>query len=506
MKLKISALLLVFLFFLVGCLHEKEETLSTIQPLTVQSAKAIYDAASISISTKVSSDREKNNMFFRETYEPDWKTALPTRTDDVESVDVPVNEQRLYYVTTHDGQGFYLTGCHHSITIVRSVKTGNTGVYHHFFIPFRDSRDKYRDSYDGELYRGFHNNGYRDDFSGLEIYSNRTGRIIKYLWYVNGKRLFSAYAGDSPEKEMKIGRLMKYYIVKGYGILHDIHTKDGTQYHCPQCGHELYEIDGYYYCSECDWNEMDFWQQYLEECYIYGEGGGSGGNDGGDDPDPLNPDPDPNTGGGGNNGSGSGTGGYDQGDIPENFHFVSNQDTIVLPAFLRIINDCAGEALINELAGYQINFNWSYSCSGLISTVVLHNLNHDTYYLSGNINYCAGGPIASFIVFEELFHCIQVNNSDYSNDWKMNVEVEAKFASYLYAMHTGDSSIMNRFRDAYGSFAPFEYYRQHPEDSVAYLDLVQVVRSQDPVLYGNITENASHRQMNNLATIFDCYE
>lgn len=485
---------------LSGCLEQKENTASSTKGLTVQEAKAIYDELFSLTTTKSPTDREKKNMFYRKFYEVRWETALPTRTDEVESVDVPVNEQRHYYVTTHDGQGFYMTDCHHSITIVKSVKEGATGVYHHFFIPFRDSRDKYRDDYAGDFYRGFYNNGYRDDFTGLELYSNSYGKVIKYLWYIKGKLVFSSFAGNGEESEKKIQQLLKYYIVKGYGILQDIHTKDGSFYICPQCGHELNEFNGYYYCSECDWNEMDFWEQYLEECYIYGEGGGSGG----DDPEPNLPDqPDPNTGGGGgNNGTGSGNGGIDQGDIPANFHFNPNNMAIFFkPAIDKIMDDCAGMELFSILEGIDLNFEY---LNGNLNGVIPGRRSDGNWVVSRIL--VGNDTITAPTLFEEMLHCVQIINQDYGNSWRLNMEVEAKFAAYRFANHANDENAIphNAYYSALANYAA-------DSSSTNYLQLIQYVRNIGDVHqpYANTTdfpESADHRHMNNIGSIFDCYE
>ena len=494
--------LLGMLFFLtISCSEEKGETIPTTQSLTVLQAKAIYDAAFSSSLTKTSSDYEKNNMFYRKSFEPIWKTALPSRSNDVESVDVPVDESRRYYVTTHDKQGFYLTECHHSIVIVKSSKSGATGVYHHFFIPFRDSRDKYRERYNGDLYRGFHNNGFRDDYSGLEFYSNMNGIVIKYLWYINGRRCFSAYSGDGIDYSKKIHQLMNYYIVKGYGIRNVLSTKDGTQYLCPQCGHELNEFNGYYYCSECDWNEMDFWEQYLEECYIYGEGGGNGG-DGWNDPDPINPDPDPNTGGGGNNGSGAGIGGNDQGDIPSNFVFSSSTlAESFQPAIDLLSNDCSGTELLSILSGIQLNFE---PYNGNEIAVVPAHRGNGPMYVSRII--CGNDTITAPTLFEELVHCVQIINQDYGKEWRLNCEVEAKFAAYRFAVHINDENAIPH-NDYYSSLGL--YVDSQTESN--YLQLIQYVKNigDNYHPYADTTrfpESASHRSMNNISSLFDCYE
>lgn len=500
-------ILISFFFSLLtlnGCLQEKEEIASYEPALSVQAARNLYDSALRGRTTKTMSDQERQNMFYRESYVPNWALALPTHTDEVESIDIPVTDNRVYYVVTQDGQGYYLTECHHSLTIVNSKATKQTGVYHHFFIPFRDSRDKYHDSYEGDLYRGFHNNGFRDDFTGLEIYANMNGMIVKILRYSHGKLYTDLYSGNGNKEKERIQYNLRYYISKAYGLQKDIHTKDGAQYLCPQCGHELFEFNGYYYCSECDWNELDFWEQYLEECYFFDEGGGtgSGGNEN-DDPDPMNPnpDPDPNSGSGGQTGQGNGNSGIDQGDAPTWFDFDENALTYVLPSLMEIQLDCAGQILINSLQqAISIQFVENRQLGPLIAVKTPSN----NYSTIARVEYNLNGIIRTSILFEELYHCFQIINNEFHPDWALNVEVEAKYATYKYAVHTGTTADLfipptcsSNWWDA------FQSYDTNPSET-NYTKMVDSVRVSS-ILYAHMPDNSSHHAMNSISTIFDCY-
>lgn len=126
-----SLALIIFSCFLscIGCSQDCVENCpQNTQSITIQDAKSFYDQVLSGSNTKSYSAKERNNMFFRENFVPEWNLALQTKTDKVESVDVPVKDERHYFVTSFDGKGFYLTRCFHSITIVRAVESKEIGV------------------------------------------------------------------------------------------------------------------------------------------------------------------------------------------------------------------------------------------------------------------------------------------------------------------------------------------------------------------------------------------
>lgn len=494
--------LCTLLLSLTGCMQEKEMPQPDGQALTVQQAKELYDAAMDACSTKAISDLEKNNMFYRKDFSPDWKRALPTQTDEIESVDVPLDAKRKYYVLTAGKDGFYLTWCHHSLTVVKSRKTKQTGVYNHFFIPFSDPYREKRSHYENELYRGFHNNGFRDGFSGLELFSTVTGQVVKYNWYVDGKLRYSLFAGDGLKSQMKIRQLLKYYIHRAYSFPETLRVKTKTSYRCPECSHVLHQNeDDFYCCSDCGWNEMDFWEQTLEEAIIYGDGGGGGGGYGGGNDLPVDPNqPDP--GGSGGGGSGHGGGGSNPGAVsgeePANFSFDERARQIILPTLLEIMMDCGGAALVSALEGHHIPFVEKKGILELARVIAQRGTISGRYSI-GRVEYNLDDVIEHHVLFEELYHCYQIVTQDYSSDWKLNVEVEAKYVAYLYVRHTQSQAQLERI---YGSNSPYENYRT---GSISYEELANYVRSLSPI-YSTFLEHPDHRTMNGLSQIFDCYE
>lgn len=501
-----TLLLCALLLSLTECMQEKEMPQPDGQALTVQQAKELYDAAMDACSTKAVSDLEKNNMFYRKDFSPDWKRALPTQTDEIESVDVPLDAKKKYYVLTAGKDGFYLTWCHHSLTVVKSRKTKQTGVYNHFFIPFSDPYREKRSHYENELYRGFHNNGFRDGFSGLELFSTVTGQVVKYNWYVDGKLRYSLFAGDGLKSQMKIRQLLKYYIHRAYSFPETLRVKTKTSYRCPECSHVLHQNeDDFYCCSDCGWNEMDFWEQTLEEAIIYGDGGGGGGGYGGGNDLPVDPNqPDP----GGSGGGGSGHGGGDGSDpcvisLEEiaGFSFDDRARELILPTVLEIMTDCGGAALVSALEGHNIPFVEEKGILELIKVVPLRGTISGRYSI-GRVEYNLGDVISHHKLFEELYHCYQLVTQDYSPDWKLNVEIEAKYASYLYVLHTQNEDLLNKFKQSYDFSDVFEGYRT---GVTSYAELADSIRNSHAA-YSNMPDHPNHRSMNGLSQIFDCYE
>ena len=85
------------------------------------------------------------------------------------------------------------------------------------------------------------------------------------------------------------------------------------------------------------------------------------------------------------------------------------------------------------------------------------------------------GPVRPSILFEELFHCWQIINDNYRPAFALNVEVEAKYAAYVYALHTGTTDNLfipptcsTRWWDAFASYynEPSSYNYSRMIDSV----------------------------------------
>lgn len=500
----------LFLSFL-SCVQEQSITpISSENKLTVETARFYYEKALKRVETKASSGSERTNLFYREAYKENWGKAILSQTGLVESVDVPVDEPRHYYVISRDGSGYYLTRCHHSLSIVRSVETGAIGVYHHFFIPFRRTNDAFKGAYDGHLYGNFRNNGFREDFTGLELYSDTEGNIVKFLRYYRGKQYEDRYYGNGSLTREMIAYQVRYYITKAYGIKAGMKTKsDHTGYLCPDCGFDLREAEsGYLYCHNCSWSELDFYDQEIDECIFYGEGGnGSSGSGDGGFPDPDFPQqPDPNIGGsGGSYGDGGGPG------IPQTFNLDATADQRIAPVLNQFMEDCGGSSIILALSEFDVSFR---ETKGLLNVAEMHPIivyrrdsetqeiidTHYKYRIDYNLEAISQGTLICAI-FEELFHCFQhINYGTFSNEWKLNVEIEAKYATYLYMDKHG------RFDEVPGTDVEkqcFVDYRSDPSD-YNYARIVDYVRSLGPTYMG-MSEDSSHRSMPELF-VFNCYE
>ena len=480
-----------------SCIQEQRITqVSSEDKLTVESARFFYEKALEREKTKASSDHERTNLFYRETYSENWGKALLSQTDKVESVDVPVNEQRQYYVISRDGSGYYLTRCHHHLSIVRSVETGAIGVYHHFFIPFRHTNDAFRDTFDGRLYGNYRNNGIREDFTGLELYYDMEGKIVKLLRYYKGKQYEDRYYGDGSTAREMIAYQMRHYITKAYGIKSSLKTKgDHTSYLCPDCGYDLRESEsGYLYCHHCPWSELNFYNQEIDEIIFYGEGGGnSGGDSGWDFLFPIDPQqPDPNTGGGGS-GNVGGPG------IPEGFYLDAKAERQIAPVLQRLMEDCAASSIISSLSKSGVKFQ-NVNGQFDIAKMVVPKTSSEPYLIK---YFVLTEYISEYALLEELYHCFQHLNGNYSKSWHLNLEVEGKYAIFLYLEKHGDLNEMPSTGGTDVEIQCFRDYKSHKTEE-NYLRLVNYVRNLGPT-YANMPENQNYRSMPQIG-IFKCYE
>lgn len=491
--------LYVLLLSVFGCVQEQSHDISSEDKLTVETARYYYEKAQERAKTKAISGHERTNMFFREAYSENWEQSLLSQTDVVESVDVPLNEQRQYYVISRDGKGYYLTRCHHSLSIVRSAETGAIGVYHHFFIPFRHTNDAFGGSYDGRLYGNFRNNGDRENYTGLELYFDTEGNIVKFLRYYRGKRYEDRYYGDGSTTKEIIAYQMRYYIKKAYGIKSHIKTKgDHTTYSCPDCGFDLRESGGILSCDRCPWSELDFYDQEIDECIFYGDAGGSGNGGGWDFPDPVFPQqPDPNTGGGGGGGGSGNVGGPG---IPEGFFYLdAKAERQIAPVLQRLMEDCAASSIISSLSKSGVKFE-NVNGQFDIAKMVVPKTSSEPYHIK---YFVLTEYISEYALLEELYHCFQHLNGNYSKSWHLNLEVEAKYAIFLYLEKHGDLDEMPSTGGTDVEIQCFRDYKSHKTEE-NYLRLVNFVRNLGPT-YANMSENQNHRSMPQIG-IFKCYE
>ena len=75
--------------------------------------------------------------------------------------------------------------CYHSLLVSENPNTGAHGV----FVVFLIATSEYNKSHKGILSDWFDNTGNMGDFSGLKLYCNLNGKLIRVNKYVNGEKV-----------------------------------------------------------------------------------------------------------------------------------------------------------------------------------------------------------------------------------------------------------------------------------------------------------------------------
>ncbi|NDV81879.1 hypothetical protein [Bacteroides sp. 51] len=136
---------------------------------------------------------------------PYWKDKTVSSTRNLSSVDVPIASSYSYRVLQTDP----VTGksrrvkCYHKLVVVKNAKTEKMGNYIVFFI----ATNQYSKSNRGIISDWFNNDGNMGDFSGLKIYTNLEGRIVRVNKYVNGQKTNGVYLGGKMDKNAYIRKI-----------------------------------------------------------------------------------------------------------------------------------------------------------------------------------------------------------------------------------------------------------------------------------------------------------
>ena len=331
------------------------------------------------------------------------------------------------------------------------------------------------------------------------------------LRYARGELYESLYYGDGAVSRELMSYIIRHYIHKAYAVKSNVTTKGGhSHFLCPECGCELRVTElGIYYCTKCPWNQLKLFNLEIDEMYFTGYLGGGGGGSGylPDDPNPDQPDPNTGgSGGGGASGDGGGT------DIPPGIILDTIAQQRIAPALRLILEDCAGASLINYISEYEVVFREKAGMMSLAEMTAIRVNERDTntqeiigYHYKYKIDYNLSSPppseIPIYVLFEELFHCLQhTSYGDFPKDWKMNVEVEAKYATFLFMDRQG---CLEEFLSTDAEKRCFNDYRSAPTPD-NYSRLVNYVRDLAPA-YKNMPEDSTHRSMPN-TFIFNCYD
>lgn len=522
-----SSLLTIAIVTLFSCSKDSANKIVNYEHtfLYVEDAKELYKEAWASLKTKGVDDSVlHSNYFYRDEYSAKWDEALENCSGAVASVDVPLKsyDEYVYYAIAADGKGFYPTYCHHSLTVVRNRETGGTDVYNHFYVPGRQlTEEEGLDNYDDELFHSFYNNSYKEGYDGFEFFTNLQGEVVEFNRYFGGELYESIFIGDGKEDTYEYLQWALNFYMRGLFRMNKAANETRAAKNikteitmCPECGcTDLVVADGFgTLCVDCGWSEN-----------AGGMGGLiSGGKVTAATPtiptvrkieypgfvQPIDP-PQINGGGGGQVGDGR---------KYKGFNTDVTFDRVIKPAFDSLMFDCAGSEMIKRLQDQNITFKQNTSMIDLMqynfnkkAPTTVKNGNtvelNSQRYIYHNLREDQSAPQS--ILFEELFHAVQVNEGNYDSTYKLNIEIEAKMAAYIYMkknnLHDffmGINEIQGYGNDNLCWDNTFGRYLDNPTEA-NYQRMIRYLQ-QDGRYKVGYTDNEQFHKMESLQLIFNC--
>ena len=416
--------------------------------------KSAYYSTTDGLAVKSSDykDNTRESLFCLNGYSIDWDNPFYINSEYGVSVNIPVSTDKQYILKMEDGLGPYVSQLFCSISAIKSKKTCEIRFYYHFLIPLRESLKQIESCVSDESHIVCDFNCKSEGFSGLEIWTDFEGQIIKMEKYFHGKRYKSFFAGNGEPSRRSIKALLSLYL-KGYWVVSDCGGEPlRSSFTCPQCGGVLSLIEIGYVCWNCGWNEFsgfdgglldpgiiiveqnDSFNDDNDETLIPGNGGGGGdGFGGGDD-------------------NGGGCGGLDinqRDSLLNEYTYNDDAEESIRPTMELLLDDCLGTTIINNVSDMGIAFEQELNVNYIAS--FRPQSNRIVYFLFDP-------PISPIILIEELFHAFQKKNGLYASIGltNINVEIEAKMVAYLYACQNGCKDLLPRgylsWDDSFGSF------------------------------------------------------
>lgn len=196
-------LLLSLLFFTVSCTRElegRDPFSDSKQVLTVQVAQSQFACDVIQTMTR-SSDAASDPHYYQKrfmwnlgTITPDWAAAISTRTDRLENIEVPIQTTYRYRVLQSEGNQrvHRRVKCYHKLLIVRDKTNGGMRSFIVFYVGTND----YMKHHKGILSNRFKNDGDMKTFSGLKIYTDLEGRLVRVNKYEEGCKVRGVYLAN----------------------------------------------------------------------------------------------------------------------------------------------------------------------------------------------------------------------------------------------------------------------------------------------------------------------
>ena len=494
----------ILLLLLGGCTSTlNDDSLTIEKDLSLNEAREIYEKHNALIATK--SQASPNNFFQRNVAGLLWDKAKSSSNEKNSCVDIPILSDYIYGAFLKDAKGkMYISKCYHSITVLKTKKNNKFYVYNHFYFPEESLANEDIGKYDDNLYRNYTNNEKKTEFSGIEVFSTLDGKIVTVNKYISGKIIEKSFIGAKNENIKAMTDLLNSYFYKVFhlnkrdgGLSSNSQPKTKVDYVlCDVCDYYLFYMitECVFMCANCGY------YMYLSgfngtttlnEITIIGDGEGYSA--GGDDYDPTPPgDDEGGNGGDGGDGEDDGGNGGDgnQGIVP-NWEFDVQSQLQILPAIYTIYEDCAGAALIDAISEDYLRFVY---VPGLgVMAQFIHN--------GDRIEWLLDGIIDPTTLFEELVHAYQSYSGNYARSHKMNIEIEAKLATFMYAQNNdcinsiyGMNTVLEVLYSSYLDNRTNENY----EAIINYL-------SQHGYSLANFPENSAYRNTDNIDSFFTCY-
>lgn len=377
-----------------------------------------------------------SSFFKRSDFTPLWQSAVVSETEALVYIDVPVRETARYHMVFYDGLYYRLTESHFSLTFIRDKQTDSLFCFNHFFLPQMNSVN-WPGYFDEDLYMGYLCNSSRNDYTGLEIYTNPQGRFVSMDVYDRGEKRSHT---DAIQNNNGYADILSYFEAITALAFKEFKTK--SNYVCPICGGEYFwehELLGYI-CVQCFYTA--FYEGELEAAQIIGDYGGDVGDLWSDWPDYPWDDFPPSFPEGGNGGNGNSGSGGTHPPSSTNYSYTNNSFiTLSFPSNLdstsmyiqnlrnsldSIYSNPTLQTLVDALDGLSITFIMDLSVSDKALT------NRSTR----EIRWRESSPA---VITEEFFHIYQYQNLSFRNNVIGYYEFEAKCLlvevyglSYLY--------------------------------------------------------------------------
>ncbi len=489
--------------------------------LTVDEARAFYETRSGSSLTR--SGVENPFPFVLGFSDPDWVSAGISSTHKLSSVDIHVDAEYEYMVLRENRAGvLYAVPASSKLIVVKSNVTDSLGIYIRVCIP----DESYAALYDANICNMTLNCEDRGDYCGLEYYATLEGLPVAAACYLDGKYTDGVFLFDkslpSDERVSRFGSLLGNVWIRRVAAHSPTRSSD-PEWNYGQPGDIFIDSNGgvYMYVDTNGDGKADAVTQLLFWNVASSDngGGGSGPGNPGIPTGPTGPagpggPGTPGDTGGGNVGGGGSSGGNsgnednndeddgkrddlpiividppwritpiddevidpipwdpispgilpprDDGRYKKNKNILTD-DPEIIKLLDKLFEDCMGALLVGTVTDrVTIGSGGAVSGDGELRVTPVKDSNGNWSYNKYDIQL---NVVDYFSLIEELLHLHQYSGKDPSSvfPYKMNNEIEAKLAWYMYGIKYDvfDADTQGGYIGRYKGIDAFEGLRKH---------------------------------------------